>query len=104
MKLEEVLPAFREGKAIRRKCWYPERYLCLKNMRTILSSSVDIDTDDWEIVEPPKQKVKRWLWVYADGFETKQFSVGDGLFTEEEAKSNYGSHLICKYGEPIETE
>ena len=66
MKFEEVLPALREGKKIRRKAYPPDYYICLEgnvvkafNRLTdgIKLMSGDLKTDDWEIVKE-KKKVK----------------------------------------------
>lgn len=59
-KFEEVLPALREGKKIRRKC-FAENYFLDKNdcIIDIFETFEELlEHDDWEIVEEPKQKVK----------------------------------------------
>ena len=55
MKFEEVLPALREGKKIRRRCGY-----YIKNNRIVDEFGVasDILQDDWEIVEEKNKKIK----------------------------------------------
>ena len=71
MKFEEILPALREGKKIRRKDYTPDYYIYLDNdcldgesLKSFLPtfsrivdcfslSSKDLLADDWEIVEEP---------------------------------------------------
>lgn len=64
MKFEEVLPALKEGKKIKRKCM-PNRYYHIENNHIIneigdlytFGVEADILQDDWEIVKEEK-KVK----------------------------------------------
>ena len=64
MKFEEVLPALKAGKKIRRKCM-PNRYYHIKNNHIVNENGelytfgveADILQDDWEIVKETK-KVK----------------------------------------------
>lgn len=68
MRFEEVLPALREGKKIRRKAYPPDYYICLEdnvlkvfisylNRRSggITIMTRDLLTDDWEIVKEIKK-------------------------------------------------
>ena len=68
MKFEEVLPALREGKKIRRKSWWKDTYIYINsygNFETkrggpfeiILVGLYDLEKDCWEIVKERK-KVK----------------------------------------------
>lgn len=65
MKFEEVLPALREGKKIRRKCMRDGRYYRIDNNHIFdeigqlytFGVEADILQNDWEIVEE-KKKVK----------------------------------------------
>lgn len=82
MKLEEVLPALREGKKVRRTCWAPGLFVKLNyNGTNIITEigkecnlpSFHILADDWEIVPEPK-RVADYLvpdftsrWVSATG-------------------------------------
>lgn len=58
MKFEEVLPALREGKKIKRKCM-PYDYYHIKNNRIVdeygdlytFGVEADILQEDWEIIE-----------------------------------------------------
>lgn len=57
MKFEEVLPAFREGKKIRRGGW-PELtvFTKVRSMGDVGAlDSCDIYANDWEVVEEPKK-------------------------------------------------
>lgn len=79
MKLEEVLPALREGRKIRRTCWNKGVYLKIGSKREILCMppegkgrratlcSLDVHAINWEIVSEPKKHV-RWLNLDKDGF------------------------------------
>lgn len=66
MRLEEVIPALREGKAIRRREWGEEChvrqskseykshyifYFCGKDYEEWKPSMMDVTADDWEVVE-----------------------------------------------------
>lgn len=70
MKLEEVLPALKAGKKVRRKAYPPDNYICLEDnvLKAFISylnrltgeiklMTRDLLADDWEIVEETK-KVK----------------------------------------------
>lgn len=65
MKFEEVLPALREGKKIRRKCWGAKIYIYLAEKWDIIDNlhhryifnKSDLIDDDWEIIKK-KKKVK----------------------------------------------
>lgn len=66
MKFEDVLPAFREGKKIRRKSWNPEVYFAYAlTPETILE-------DDWEVVEEPKKPMvfEGALFLDSNGYST----------------------------------
>lgn len=67
MKIEEVLPAFREGRCIRRKMWHPEHYI---------ESSEDPTERDFVIihlVDPEEihdlEFETYWLDILADDWE-----------------------------------
>ena len=81
MKFEEVLPALRKGKKIRRKSWKPEEYIILitndpeygayitnekRGKQLYLINLFWIHDDDWEIVPEPK-KFEAWVNLYSDG-------------------------------------
>ena len=65
MKFEEVLPALREGKRIKRNTWPCYKYCYVKDNHIVNQNGelyvfgveADILQDDWEIVKEPK-KVK----------------------------------------------
>ena len=70
MKFEEILPALKNGKKIRRKAYPLDYYICLKDnvLKAFISyfnrligeiklMSKDLLADDWEIVKE-KKKVK----------------------------------------------
>ena len=66
MKFEEVLPALREGKRIRRNYFDEEKYIEVRRFDGFICDNYDIDytfclddllADDWEIVKE-KKKVK----------------------------------------------
>jgi hypothetical protein len=90
MKLEEVLPAFRAGKKVRRRAWDEGEYLTEFGSLPMKS----IVADDWEIV---KEKVKKtrtvWINCYAGDKQGKVHTTAesaengpkayDFLFTKE---------------------
>ncbi len=61
MKFEEVLPALREGKKIRRTFWNPKHYIELKGIHIYDNDTCkdynfnryDFTCDNWEIYEEP---------------------------------------------------
>ena len=68
MKFEEVLPALREGKKIRRNNWCKDGYIYInsngefenqsgKHPAIILNRLDDLEADNWEIVKE-KKKIK----------------------------------------------
>lgn len=70
MKFEEVLPALRNGKKIRRTGWLDADYIYIRNGSIVDNDgdSFEIDlsitlNDDWEIVDEPKwtdEKIVEW--------------------------------------------
>lgn len=74
--LEELLPEFRKGAKIRRKCWGTEEYLFNKknNVKTQDDTFFELDSDDlmaddWELYQEPinwdyiiKNKCLCWFW------------------------------------------
>lgn len=84
MRLEQVLPALREGKRIRRKYWIVGSHLWLSNMtgdvmytegqNTIYHSftGAALDADDWEIAPEHREpnKYKTTVFLYDDGQST----------------------------------
>lgn len=73
MRFEEVLPALREGRKIKRALWPKECFLQMSEqglidehgVEDVLSNSL-LSADDWELV-PEKRKFKYWLKIYDDG-------------------------------------
>lgn len=78
MKFEEVLPAFKKGKKIRRKEWFADHFIYREGHSVYNEDGVDYDFissdqllyDDWEIIEEPepdwehiiKHKCLCWFW------------------------------------------
>lgn len=74
MKFEEVLPAFRDGKEVRRASWANKDFtLSFDDLDNSYPHSLyfnDIFADDWEIIEEPepdweyiiKNKCLCWFW------------------------------------------
>lgn len=78
MKFEEVLPAFRAGKKIRREVWYEKHFIYREGLSVYREDGVNycfmdcgqLLCDDWEIVEEPepdwgyiiKNKCLCWFW------------------------------------------
>jgi hypothetical protein len=77
MKFEDVLPALRAGKRVRRSAWS-------KGDDVVHSASCDLPmasiiTDDWEIV---KEKAKKTVWVNV--LQGEHWYVTNGIFESEE--------------------
>ncbi len=53
MKFEEVLPALREGKKVRRKSWAARDYIVGGSSYEL--SACSLMADDWEVYEEPKK-------------------------------------------------
>ena len=64
MKFEEILPALREGKKVRRGCWHQD-ISSIENTNSFRVAMHDLIQQDWEIIEEPKKhEVKFWVNVY----------------------------------------
>lgn len=78
MKFEEVFPAFKEGKKIRRKVWFEKQFIYREGLSVYredggyyhVMSCDQLLRDDWEIIEEPepdwdyiiKNKCLCWFW------------------------------------------
>ena len=86
MKFEEVLPALREGKKIRRKCWGAKIYIYLAEKWDIIDNlhhryifnKSDLIDDDWEVVKEKKkvklrdlteEQFKKWVYKNCDNYD-----------------------------------
>lgn len=89
MKFEEVLPALREGKKIRRNFWREDTYFYKNHLGTIIFKNGSEDTyyydlscllnsNDWEIVKEPKkvklrdlteEQFEKWFRKNCDNYE-----------------------------------
>ena len=58
----------------------------------------------YELYEPPKKMVKKWLWVIRYSEEHDWFLTSIFYSTKEEVEKATDSQVLCKYGEPIEVE
>ena len=59
MKFEEVVPALRDGKGVRRTCWLmPEEFRL--DCRGAITTHFDILADDWEVVEAKPKPTEDW--------------------------------------------
>ena len=99
MKFEEVLPALREGKKVRRKDYPSDYYICLKDkvLKAFISYfngfvgeikliTRDLLADDWEIIkESKKVKIKDMTVAEFISFKNQQF----------ENNEPFKSKLIC---------
>lgn len=88
MKFEDVLPAFREGKQIKRECW---AFPLQKDLGEFLLIPSDFNADDWKILEENLLPVKTktvWQWA-AWNPHALMFRVQDHLYTEQEASETF---------------
>lgn len=83
--LEELLPEFRKGAKIRRRCWDEDNYLVLFEEYIIADAgniyefcSQEFLVDDWELYQEPqpdwdhiiKNKCLCWFWdIYGEDFK-----------------------------------
>jgi hypothetical protein len=72
MKFEEVLPALRAGKKVRRAAWSTRDYIV--NTASCDLTMTSIIADDWEIMP---EKVKKTVWVNV--FQGQHGFVTDGI-------------------------
>jgi hypothetical protein len=84
MKFEEVLPAFREGKKIRRDAWDEKDYVVINGGFELSDRS--IMANDWEIVPEPKKpkllapclcKSVGNIWISNKIYESKEAAIND---------------------------
>lgn len=88
-KFEEVLPALREGKKIRRSCWGEFYYIfykivedCIVNDKDFYFTlkAEDMFKDDWEIIEEPKPPRR---------FEFEQYIIEKPHIKEPDSNGEY---------------
>lgn len=91
MYLEELLPEFRKGAKIRRKCWKKNEFIYMENDTLFNEENLELDgtemdifdifmTDDWELYQEPidwdyiiNNKCLCYLWD--DEKETPQIRI-----------------------------
>ncbi len=61
MKFWEAMKLASEGISVKRKTW--SHIFMIEKGVSQQFSQISMVADDWEIVEEPKKKVKRWLWA-----------------------------------------
>jgi hypothetical protein len=90
MKFEEVLPALRDGKKVRRKAWGENDYIAISSPFELSDGS--LMRDDWEIVEEPKPpKLLAPAMYHTDG----QWVLGRTLFgSKKEAQEYHGDRQV----------
>lgn len=96
MKFEEILPALRNGKKIRKSCWLEGEYInlygiCIRNENGNKYSLywADIIEENWELYEEPKQKVKYYPALVK--CNTQEYMVSVQKFKDEkEAEETNG--------------
>ena len=91
MKFEEILPALREGKKIRRNFWREDTYFYKNHLGTIIFKNGSEDTyyydlscllnsNDWEIVKESKkvklrdlteEQYQKWILKNCDNYDDK---------------------------------
>ncbi len=55
MKFEEIFPALRNGKYIKRDFWPDESTISITDWKCTELDGDDILSDDWQIIEAPKK-------------------------------------------------
>lgn len=112
--LEELLPEFRKGARIRRRCWKPECFLFIRDGLIFdqedcvyTSYATSILEDDWELYKDPEpdwQYIidhKCLCWFWDDEEENRQIGylcfVDDyGGFVLEAPDDCYNSYINCR--------
>jgi hypothetical protein len=89
MKFEEVLPALRAGKKVRRKSW-KEHLIFRFNLGCLVTlTNIDLVADDWEVV---KEKVKKTMWVVVcyNGISGYAYLKDGGTYVLKETAEQIG--------------
>ncbi len=112
--LEELLPEFRKGARIRRRCWKPECFLFIRDGLIFdqedcvyTSYATSILEDDWELYKDPEpdwQYIidhKCLCWFWDDEEENRQigylcFVDDHGGFVLEAPDDCYNSYINCR--------
>lgn len=73
MRFEEVLPALREGKKVRRMSWHEDSHWNLKVLRGSAPRAIEWLADDWQVVEEPFELID------ADSLESDELWCEDRM-------------------------
>jgi hypothetical protein len=91
MKFEEVLPALREGKKVRRVAWDSAKWVSfvggdawLSTGRRVTFGGYLLITDDWEIVQEPKRVAD---YLVPDG--TPEWAASIGWWVRPSSTNRY---------------
>lgn len=107
MKFEEVLPALRDGKKIKRKPWNSDQYICLENGDNL--PIYYVLEDDWEIVEESALtydwdyiiKHKCLCWFFADDHEPMGIWKLACIKDKSDFKFVSNKGMVWKYCRPV---
>ncbi len=100
MKIEEVLPAFRAGKKIRREYWASNYFFGANGV--IVFKQEELLADDWKIVEEKPKTKTVFQWRYRCHGNGNRWTLADTLWTEEEAKEQFTKHRYEKHSGAFE--
>ncbi len=91
--LEELLPEFRKGAKIRRKCWSEGMCIPSEGQFDLNFTEYDARSDDWELYKDPepdwdyiiKNKCLCWFW---DDISTNVKEIGflENIFDDEDGE------------------
>lgn len=99
MKFEEVVPALRAGKKVRRRAWFSSRFIILSDIgepnerirdesgvwfRPNESFMIGLMSNDWEII---KDKKRFWRWVIIESNE-KTLAITEDYYDDEGVNSD----------------
>jgi len=104
MKLEEVLPALRELKKIKRKSWTLNGDILHKDFLDSEIRLAEILADDWEIAdeEKPKKKITLWRPIFR-----KENSIWEGewmINKNKMAPNAFGPHYWAWESKTVEVD
>ncbi len=86
MKFEEVLPALREGKRVKRKSWDTGAFITSASSGNIAAKS--LMADDWEVYEEPKKPRLLAPALFRELGRTMIIVTQELYATEQEAKDD----------------
>ena len=102
LRFEEVLPALKAGKKVRRESWCITVYFKLGDDGSGWMTVRDFLADDWEVV---KEKVKRTVWVNVSTTGCGEIFIGAGHWNSQSKAMEHASNEYTYLGaHPVTAE